>query len=396
MKPQLTLVALCLAVASHADLTLQEALNQAQNYRPAVQAARLNVDQAKQAALALGAFPPTQIGVGLSTRADLGATDDDLFISQSLDIFGRSSANRRLGEAGVQLAEANLRQTLLEVQGEVVVRYFEAATALQLKESADNIVFIADSLLNATKRRFEEGKIPEIQVTRASIEHDRSIQTALLRTSQLKASLTRLAGALGTKGLPENPSTEVNLGELKEYDLNLRPDILALQAELNESQAEKLIAQRSTLPELELVGLRSPWRDQPTHFGARLQLTWSLYDFGKRKHETASADKKAASIQQQITDLLHVSESEISAIQSELESAYQRINSYRSLLQSNRTLVEKTQLGFDEGVGTLIDVLEATRSLREIEQELTEAQLAANLASAALYEATGTLIEVTK
>lgn len=344
----------------------------------------------------MGAPPATQIGIGQSSRADLGATDQDLFISQSLDIFGRSQANRRLGDAGILSAEANRKQVLLDVQSEVIARFYEATAALQHKQSADSLLAIAESLLNATQRRYEEGKIPEVQVTRATIERDRSVQTALLRASQLKSALTRLAGAIGTTSLISNPDPSSMLAHIDSFDINLRPDLLARNAELAAAEAELTIAKRSTMPELEVVGLRSPWRGEETHFGARLQLTWSVFDFGKRKFESAAAQSKANAVRAQIADVQQLAESEIRAIQNEFDATNERISSYRTLLELNRILVQKTQLGFDQGVGTLIDVLEASRSLREIEQELAEAQLAANLSLAELYRATGTLVEVNK
>jgi outer membrane protein, heavy metal efflux system len=395
LKLTLTATALCFAVIAQTQtLTLSEALRSANDHRPAILSAQLNLERAQLSAKAMGAMPATQLGVGHSSRADLGATDMDLFISQPLDIFGQSSAQRRLGEAGVLLAEAELRKAKLGVQSEVVTQYFATVAALHLKESSEGLLEVSESLLNATRRRFEEGKVPEVQVTRAMIERDRSVQTAKLRQSQFHSAAERLAGVIGGADLRETFAGEPELNSIESFEVHLRPDILALESELKIAQAEEVIARRSTLPDLELIGLRSPWRDDSTHFGARLQLTWSFNDFGRQRNEISAARKQAESIRARIVDAEKLAQSEISAIQIELSAANERVESYQSLLDANRVLVQKTQLGFEQGVGTLIDVLESTRSLREIEQELAEARLAANLAIAALYEATGTLIEV--
>jgi len=386
-----------LACVAQADsLNLHDALRQAKQNRPAIASAQLNLDRAKLTARSLGALQPIEVGIGQSSRPDLGATDQDLFISHSLDIFGRTQANRKLGQAGVLSAEAAYKQVLLDVQSEVIEKYFQALTAGQLSKNAENLLGIAESLLVATSRRFEEGKIPEVQVTRAKIERDRSFQTSLLRKSQYKSTLIRLTGATGSAELVEISETDIELVGIDEFNLSARPDLLFLQSELQKAEAEALISRRSATPELELVGLRSPWRDDSTHFGARLQLTWSLYDFDKRKFETESAEKQAEAVRTQISDVRMLAESAVAVIQSEYSAAIERVSSYLELIELNRILVQKTQLGFDQGVGTLIDVLEASRSLREIEEELAEAQLSANLSIAALYHATGTLVEVMK
>lgn len=377
-------------------MTLPSAVARAELNRPAIRSAQANLDRAVLSARAMGSFPATQLGIGHSTRADLGATDMDLFISQPLDLFGRRNADRQLGEAGILAAEANLREIQLRVQSEVIRHYFETVAAQHLVESAQGLAEVSESLLGATRRRFEEEKVPEVQVTRATIERDRSVQTLKLRESQYRSARSRFAGVVGMEADSLELVSDPELVFEREMAIELRPDILALESELKAAQAEEVIARRSTLPELELIGLRSPWRDEPTHFGARLQLTWSFNDFGKQRREVSAARSQADAVRAQIDDTRQLAESEIAAIQIELIAARERVDSYGALLEANRVLVQKTQLGFEQGVGTLIDVLESTRSLREIEQELVEARLAANLAVAALYESTGTLIEVTK
>ncbi len=352
----------------------------------------MNLDRARLSARALGAFPATQLGIGQSTRADLGATDIDLFISQPIDVFGRSSADRKLGEAGVLAAEAELKATILKVQSEVISYYFEAAAAQHLTESAEGLLDVSESLLTATRRRFEEGKVPEVQVTRAMIERDRAIQTVKLRQSQFRSEYARLVGAIGEVGGELSLESDLIVTFDDENEVTLRPDIMGLESELRAAVAEEVIARRASLPELELIGLRSPWRGEETHFGARLQLTWSCNSVWREKNEISAARTTADSIRARIEDAKQLAESEIRSIRIELTAALERVDSYQALLDANRVLVQKTHLGFEQGVGTLIDVLESTRSLREIEQELVEAKLAAHLAANSLLESKGILV----
>lgn len=392
MKPTLTLLFIAASAAVWTQpLTLAGALESAAQNRAGVRSAQLKLDEARLAARALGAYPATQIGIGHSSRADLGATDQDLFVSQPIDIFGRTSAARRKGQMAVRRAEADYRGVRLAVQSEVMRAYFEAATATRLSAVAQELLSLAENLHKAAIRRYEEGNVPEVQVTRAKIELDRTRQTASLRQSQLEAALRRLAGVMGVSA-PDSVDPDAVLVHDGSTGVDRRPDVLAQLAEVELAGADANLASRLAMPELELIGLRSPWREQPVQTGLRLQLTWSVLDHGRMRSERDAAVKRGAAAEQELSDVRSRAAAELSAVEVEIKAAQERLATYREIQGSARSLVDKSRLGYTEGYGTLIDVLEATRALREIEQELAEARLELNLAEVARYEATGTLV----
>lgn len=395
MKP-ITLICLSLVCAASQaqQVSLNEALKRAVENRPAVKSARLLIDQAKLSSRALGSYSPTVLGVGGSSRGEVGATDGDLYLSQPIDIFGRTTANRRLGRAGIRVAEANYRGVMLDLQSDVLSSYFEAMSTAQLSSAADELLKIAEGIQKATIRRFEEGKIAEVQVTRAGIEFSRAQQSSLLRKAQLNAALKRTSGLIGSPIAELDLSSILTPGQLG--DLSNRPDLLALSADIESAEAEAGIARKSSLPELEIQARRSPWNDSDVFFGGRLQLTWSLYDHGRSKFETQAAKKKADAARASYEDARTRAVAELVANAIDMAAAESQVKAFTALLESAKGLVEKSQKGFSEGVSTLIDILEATRALREVEQELAEAKLSLNLATVSRYRISGTLMEVLK
>lgn len=395
MKP-LSLICLTLVcTTSHAQqIGLTDALKRAAENRPAVKAAKLSIDQAKDSSKALGAYAPTVLGVGGSSRGEVGATDGDLFLSQPIDIFGRTTANRRFGRAGIRTAEASYHGVLLELQSNVLTSYFEAMNSAQLSSSADELLKIAEGIQQATVRRFEEGKIAEVQVTRSGIELRRAQQASLLRKAQLSAAIKRLSGLIGTT-VTELDLT-ASLGATPPGDVANRPELQILAAEVETAEAEAGIARKGSLPELEVQARRSPWNDRDVFFGGRIQLTWSLYDHGKSRFETQAAKNKSDAARASYEDAKLRALTELDANAIEIAAADSQVKALTGLLESARELVEKSQKGFTGGVSTLIDILEATRALREVEQELAEAKLSLNLAAASRFRISGTLIEVSK
>ncbi|MBS0162621.1 MAG: TolC family protein [Nitrospira sp.] len=395
MKTPLT-ITFCFACAlcNAQQTTLRDALMQASRNRPSVKAARLQIEQARHASKALGAYAPTTLGLGASSRGEVGATDGDLFVSQAIDVFGRNAANRRLGGVGIESAKVAYSAQLLDLQTDVMDAYFEASNAYRLSQSAHDLLEIAEKLQKATIRRFEEGKVAEVQVTRSQIEYGRAKQAALLRESQLKTALKRLSGLVGVEIVQLD--SEAAIEPLKNKDTSLRPDLLAIKAEIEAAKAEAGIASRSSLPEVEFQIRRSPWNDTPSYWGGRLQLTWSIDDHGKSRNETQAAKRKAEASMATFEDAKARSLSELAANDIEIAAAESSVKSLSELTATTKLLVEKAQKGFSQGVSTLIDVLEATRALREVEQELSEARLSLNVALVSQYRLTGTLMEVVK
>lgn len=387
----LPIVALSASVWSQ-TLTVERALATARKRRPAVQSAIDLVESAKAHRQALSAYPGLNLGLGQSSRQGLGATDQDLFVSHSIDIFGRTAASRKSGEASLTVALAEARTTFLDVQQEVLIAYFEAIAGKQHFKVAGELLAVAESLLVATTKRFEIGNVPEIQVTRARIERDRARQAMLLRQAQSVGAQKRLAGVMGVAEATEMPES-ASLSEPK-VDLSQHPELQALEAQAGAAQADARLASKENAPELDFTALRTPWREGNSQFGARLQLTWRVYDFGKSRNEARASRKRAEAFQKLRDDAQKLAEAELRRLDDELAAWRASVQSYQTIQQSANELVQKSQTGYAQGFGTLLDVLEATRALREIEQELIEAELAMNLAIAAKYRASGTVIEV--
>lgn len=373
-----------------------DALKLAGANRPALKAAKLSIEQAKSSSKAAGALSPTMLFMGASSRSELGPNDQDLQLSKPLDLFGKRSAAKQVGEASVQLALAEYISVASALQGEVLTAYAEAVASQHQKEVSDELLSIAEGLLKATKRRFDEGKVAETQVTRANIELERAKQAAELSSADLKASLEKLSGQLGTDASKMAIQSDAKIEPLVNPGIEGRADLLVLKSQIQVAEAEARIARNSNRPDLNAMVVRSPFSNDPGYFGGRLQLSWPIGDNGRSKNETAAAKKRSEVAQKLLEDATQRAKAELNAAQIALEARQNRIVRYEAILDSARDLVVKSQKGYSEGFGTQIDVLEATRALREVEKELVEARQQLSLAVIAQYRASGFLAEVLK
>ena len=379
-----------------APLSATGALKLAAQNRPALRSAKLSIEQARISSKALGAYAPTTFLIGASSRSELGSNDMDLQLSQPLDFFGRRSASKQVGEAGIQLSLAEYMSLATELQHDVLTAYAESVANQHQKEVAAELLKISEGLLVATKRRFDEGKVAETQVTRASIEFERAKQSAELTSADLSASLEKLSGLLGTEASKLIIESDAKIEPLLNPVVDGRADLLVLKSQVQIAEAEAGVSRVSNRPELNAQIVRSPWSNDPGYFAGRLQLSWALFDHGRAKNETNAAKKKAEAAQKLLEDATARAKAEVKAAQIALGARQSRIARYEAILASARDLVAKSQKGYSEGFGTQIDVLEATRALREVEQELVEARQQLSLAVIAQYRASGFLAEVLK
>jgi len=394
----LHLISIVFAFSSHAQAPLgaNDALKLAAQNRPALKSAKLGIEQAKASSKAMGAYAPTVFLAGASSRSELGSNDQDLQISQPLDLFGRRKAGQRVGEAGIEFSLAEYVALATDLQTDVLTAFAEAVANQHQKEVAAELLKISEGLLVATKRRFDEGKVAETQVTRASIEFERAKQSAELTSADLNASLQTLSGLLGTDASELKIESDAKIEPLENPAIDGRPDLLILKSQVQIAEAEAGMAKVSNRPELSAQLLRSPWNKEPGYFAGRLQLSWALFDHGKAKNEANAAKTRAEAAQKLLEDATTRARAEVKAAQFALEPRRSQVVRYEVILASARDLVAKSQKGYSEGFGTQIDVLEATRALREVEQELVAARQQLSLAVIAQYRASGYLAEVLK
>lgn len=391
------ILALAAFTAAQQPLTLEQAISSARTRRPAFEAARLRVVQASLSRRALGAFPATRLFVGYSSPLDVGGSDDDLVLAQPIDVFGRTSAARRSGNALVAQAEAGFRQVAVEVQNEVVDAYVDAAAASELAKSAKAILAVYERLHEATRLRVEGGVAPGFHLTQVSLDLEQAKLRAEQRQSELGSSLAQLRALTGAdsliaiqNGFPDIVSTAPDEAKL----VAQRPDLLLLAADLQAAEAELGIARKTNLPELEIQGRRTPWQERDDRIGLRLQLSVPLFDHGRARDEAKAASTRLEAVRKALADATKLAIGDVEAARIEMDSAAAQVEKYEALVARAKDLVERLRPGLTEQATTLIEVLDSTRVLRDVEQFFVEARARLAQAQAKYLRATGQIVEV--
>ena len=375
-----------------------DAVRQAFAQRGTITTNRQRLEEARRSAAVVGAYPATRLDLGkdLFNHADIMGSADFL-VYQPLDVFGKARTLRTQGRAALATALAAFRQGALDVQQETLTAYANLLSAGRLRDLARTQRDLAESVRVSTQKRVEARDLPEIQSARAALEVERAEGLVMDREAAVEAARLRLAGALGADALPgESPLAALELPADPTGDPTAaRPELLTLRAEEAQAVADERVAKQGYLPDLEIQAGRSTFNAAP-EYGARLQLTATLWDDGATRNRVRAAQARRKAAASALADRVRTAQKDVAAAKVELAAAERAVSNYAKLADGARTLLERTQKGFALGANALFDVLDARRALSDAQELTVNAQLRRDLAIEAVLRSQGRFLEEPK
>jgi len=339
-----------------------------------------------------------------STRSEFRAGFDALW---EVDLFG---GNRRSAEAaarGVEVAEADLRATLLTLIGDVSATYvelrgYQARLALARRTAASQRATAA-----LTRTMFDAGSSSALDVARA-LAQARSTEATIptLETSYAQA-LYRLGVLLGqppgtlaarleaVRDIPV-PGRFAGAG-LPASILTSRPDVQAAERQL--AQATALIgqAEAARYPSISLSGSLSTSAARIGDLAKSSTIAWSIgpslnipiFNGGQLSAAVEGAqaqrDRYYIAYRAAVLQALEDVESSLVALTQERS----RMARLTDVVAANREAAQLSRTLFQTGSSSFLDVLDAERSLYSSEDSLLQSRIAIATDYIALNKALG-------
>lgn len=433
-------------VSAEPEVALDELIRRALQNNLQLPVARENLEAARQRADAARAprNPVLQIVPGIGSRE---ARDEEIILSQPLDVFGRRRA--RAAVAGAELRVAQAQNT--SVERSLVVAVKNAAAELFAAQEAENLgrvqLEVAQLFRAAAARRAELGDVPSVQVQRAELELLRvqnefenaqserlarraalnqlvgdapatplrvalPISTVLADALRLRPASARLGeseipaplASLGNSATPpiaiapQTPlvggssqagSDLIGLGAQFLPDTSQRPDILGAQATLEARRAQVQVLRSERRPNIEVQVRRNAVTGSAST-ALRAVIVIPLFDFGSNRGERRALEAQARGQEAQIALLRAQAGMQV-------EQALVRLRQQRATVERLRTgivpltleLLRKSQIGYAAGASTYLEVLDAQRTLRAVQTEYLQALVGTRTGEAALESALG-------
>lgn len=375
---------------------------------------RVAAERVRQAELALQQAGVSLLpGVGLSagtssTRSDPGAGDAStrrasslsLSVSYEVDLWGRLAAGVQAGRADLQASRFDLEAARLTVAASVATSYFQLLAAEARLALAQDNLGVAERVLAVVQARRRNGTATELEVSQqatAVLQQRTTLLPLALQIRQTRSALALLLGRMPQAEVLPAPLNERLAGlsvpavapGLPAQLLLRRPDLAAAEARLAAADADVAAARAALLPSLSLTasgGLSTASLLSLAHpassLGLGASLAYSLFDGGSRRTQVEITRSQrlvlvegyALSVR---TALKEVDDGLGNADRASRQEAMQA----QVVAQAQRTL-RLAELRYREGIGDLLSVLDAQRSLFSAQDQLAtlrQSRLAAAL-----------------
>lgn len=323
-----------------------------------------------------------------------------------IDLFGRVGRSIEAAEAEVGGAAAVLRAARVAVAADVANRYFELRGGEAALTVARNAIANQRRSLEVTRKLADAGAGARLDIVRAEAQLRAVEATVPDIERQIAVARNALAVLLGEPpqffagpatppgDLPQLASLSVGTPEAL---LRRRPDIAAAERRLAAANARAGAARAELFPSVRLTGfigllaggLGSLVSGGALAFSAGPALDWGVFDLPRLRAQVGAADARtdAALIDYRRTVLNALREVEDALV------AYGAIRTQMARLAeqttASREAARLASIGFREGEGQYLEVLDAERTLVEAEAGLIEAQARHLLSVVGIYRALG-------
>ncbi len=304
-----------------------------------------------------------------------------------IDLFGRVRRSVEAAAADLGSLEAVRNNVLLSLLSTVASSYIDLRGAQMRMAVAERNVAVQQQTLDLVLLLNKEGAATELDVARARTQLLTSQATIPVQRAVARAALNRLTtltsqppGALDAqlainRPMPSLPEL-VAVGQPADL-LRRRPDIQAAERALAAASARIGVATADLFPTVSLIGgagvSASPIGNLAAagapFFTFGPALRWNIFDRDAIYARIAQADSTAAAgvarYQATVTHALEEVDSAVSAYGNERERQAQLV----AAVAASRDAAQLAELRFKEGAEDFLTVLDAERSLLQLEDQ---------------------------
>jgi len=316
-----------------------------------------------------------------------------------------AAAWRRAAAADVDRAEATLISTERDVAAgirDAYLAWLQAGQAVVIVQAAETQLLEAH---RATSSLVENGLATNDALFR--IEADLSgirqrLAMAENQTSLASAALnTLLARPIDTPVESADPALlETNLrarGLLEASSVDMRPELKVLDAAENAAAAGLAQERSSRLPQVVVAadwgvqGTRYTFSDDSDFRTASVVATWTLFDGRRRSARIQRAEAQQRQVSAQRAAVRDQLELEVQAARWRLDLAESNVLAARDGRTSAASAFRLTERRYTEGLATVLELLDARRTLTLAEQQLLIARMDVLRAHVELLRVTTTI-----
>lgn len=364
-------------VQAEPPLLFGEVLRSMQERHPALKAAQLRREAAAAWARGAGAQPNPQLRLSIPYGYP---SEEANALVQRIELGGQPGLRSKIANLQRDQADARVLNQQRELGKQAALAYYSLWSASETERLERKRFELAEKLQSAAARRLKLGEISENQFLRAELEKSQS--QALLTSAQANRTiaLNRLNVLLQRPpdqeivlALAEGEALPKPSRDLLLAAVDLRPEVRVAELSAEIQRAEAELAGRQRVPDFELEAYRSSLA-RGAEQGVRVSLAFPLWDWGQtgaavEQHlrEAEAAESDALAQRQTVTQ-------EALAAWELLHSEEKRRELLRGQVERFGRQADLARRGYEAGLLSLTEVLEAQRAYREALVEFVSAE----------------------
>lgn len=377
-----------------ANLTLEQALLEAEARSPAIAAAQANVAAARGRLRQAGFRDNPELSVevenflGRGELSGLQGTEVTVAVNQRLDLGGRRSARQSVGRAELAVSELRLLITRAELALNVRQQFATAVAARERLRIATENEQRSRELARIANVLVEVGREPPLRALRAQAAASQA--AADLRAAQAGEAVSRrtLAALFGVEAPPESVAGSLTdilptaTSPVESLDVRLANAQLALA----EASLQQQLTERRLDPAVG-VGIRHVQETGDQALVAGFSMPLPITNRNQGNIEAARAEILAAEAERASARVS--ANARVANATANLTAASARVEALEEgAIPEGREALRLAQLSYEAGKIELIELLDAQAALTGAETQLIEARLAQAEAAGELARAT--------
>jgi cobalt-zinc-cadmium efflux system outer membrane protein len=371
-------------------LTLAEAEALWQEHNRELQLARSAISGAEADVLTAGQLPNPQVSLNItqiSPWSGYGAgpwkdkkMDNVLRLDQLLERGGKRDLRIKGADARLDASRYDLddtrRQQLLALQQS----YFDLRLAQEKRRLAGELAANYDKSLDTGRIRLKAGDISQVELSRLQIDKSRADNEVRQTQAELEQAQVTLAYLIGRERDAAQLAAADNwppLGDhqLKRGDPEQRPDVAAARLRVAAAEAARDLAKAQKTRDVTLgIQYEHNLQNEPTNsygFGVSIPL----FIFHEYEGDIARAESDLTTARLLYDRTLAQAVGSSDQASSALRSAEERLRRLETgLLADAERVAKAAELAYSRGAMNLMDLLDARRTLRQIQIETATAR----------------------
>lgn len=367
------------------DLALRDAIALALEYSPSFQAYSLDIRVAEARAIQAGVWANPELEAeveniaGRDRLSGIDAAETTITLAQIIPIGGDIQRRRDLAGIRVQRANWDYEAARIGVLAEVAQRFVEALATDRRLALANQELELARETERVVTQRVAAGDaspveqirvmvpvvIAEVEVKQAELMRDAAYRRLTLTWGGREVTFDRLVGDLDVTEPVRDPSLLVKY-------INSSPVVASWAMQISERVAERRLAEAEAMPDLTgRIGLKHYSEDDESSLVVGISLPLPLFD--RREGDIlavrlgeAAAVKRRRDAELRIESMLSTAYAELIASHTESDALRNRV------LPAAKRAYEVTREGFNQGGLPFLDVLDAQRTLFQLQRRYLE------------------------